>query len=152
MAGGFDASVDGIEQFAELKRDFKAAGTKQLKTELLAAGRRLDRKVTTAVRAHAVSDLPRAGGLNVYTSKRLQFTTTSQVSAKGFRFRFTTIGKVDIRALNSGALRHPVYGNTDRWVKQNIRPGFVDRALDEMSEDIRAEFLQAVDAALRTLR
>lgn len=152
MAGGFDAKVDGLDQLDALKRDYKAAGTRELKQELTAAGRRLDRPVSVAVRRRAESDLPSRNGLNKFVSKRLQFHTTTQITGSGVRFRFTTTGKADVRALNSGAFRHPLYGNRAFWYRQSIKGGFVDRALDDMSETIRAEFLQAVDAALRKLR
>ena len=157
MAGGFDASVQGLEAFEQLGRDLKAAGAKELTKELRATGRRLGKVFKDGVSAKAAEVLPKEGDLNVWVSKRIKVTAQTRISSSTSTFRFVTkhkgaTGLSDLRALNAGRVRHPLFGNRDRWYLQQVPAHFVDQALDEMGDTIRAEFLQAVDDVARRLQ
>ena len=57
-------------------------------------------------------------------------------------------GEMDLRALNAGRLRHPLYGNRSHWYPQRIAPGFVDKAIERGTRDVREEMLRALDRVI----
>lgn len=158
MAEGFDASLSpGTDAFNQLGRDLKAAGAKELTKELRATGRRLAKVFKDEVTQQAVTILPKEGDLNTWVSKRIKITAQTRIGGSISTFRFVTKhkgerGLSDLRSLNNGRIRHPLFGNRDRWYLQELSGHFVDRALREMSDTIREEFLQAVDDVARRLQ
>ena len=145
----FQATFDGVEDMRRLGRDLKAAGAKDLKKELLAAGRAAGKTAQGHVRAHAVTDLPKKNGLNLWVAGRARVAAQTRLTGKnvGLRLRIRhrgALGLTDLPAMNRGALRHPTFGD-DPWVLQMIPPGFVYRAVDEIGDFLTKEFLQAVE-------
>lgn len=156
MAEGFDASMHGVEAFEQLGRDLKAAGAKELTKELRATGRRLAKVFKEEVQAQALEVLPKEGELNVWVSKRIKITGQTKIGGNIAQFRFVTKhkgerGLSDLRSLNNRRIRHPLFGDRDHWYLQQLPTSFVSRALIEMGDTIRAEFLQAVDDVARRL-
>lgn len=149
---GIDLKLAGIDDLAALGQALKDAGDKELRRELLRAGQRLTKPVKDNIKKHAVTDLPRRGGLNRWVESRLNIKTQVRLSGKNVGIRIVSAGKgtVDMRAINNGKVRHPLFGDRDHWYLTAVRPGFVARAIDEMADDVREEFLQAVaDVAAR---
>jgi hypothetical protein len=159
MAGraGFDASIRGVEELEKLGRDLRAAGAKDLKKELMRSGRALKEPFKAALVAHALSDLPKRGGLNQWVAGKIKVTSSVRLSGKllGVRMKSRHPGKdglSDLPAINTGRVRHPLFGDTDRWYLTQIPAGFVQKALDDMGDTIREEFLRAVDDVAARLR
>jgi len=65
------------------------------------------------------------------------FKATVRVLATGVR------EQRDVRALNRGSLRHPLFGNRKRWYVTRARPGFVDVPV----EKARHRVVDAAEAA-----
>lgn len=150
MAGGsFDVRIEGIEKMAQLGKDLREAGAKDLRKELLKAGRDTGKQAQEVVRQFAAEELPHAGGLNEWVSNRTKVTAQTKLAGKnvGLRLRMrhkSAKGLSDLPAINNGRLRHPVFGN-DVWVLQLIPPGFAWRAVDSIGDVLTDEFLAAVD-------
>lgn len=45
----------------------------------------------------------------------------------------------DVTAVDAGMLRHPLFGNRDRWYDQAVRPGFASEPFANTRPDILAE-------------
>lgn len=107
-----------------------------------------------AVRAGARSDLPRRGGLadRVAGSK---FRTQRQAGrAPGFTMIMRLPkkgGAVDLRAMNRGRLRHPVFGNRGTWVTQNVPAGWFEAALAPVKAKVAEDLTAAVRDMARRL-
>lgn len=107
-----------------------------------------------AVRAGARSDLPSRGGLadRVASSKfRTQrqtgrnpgFTMIMRLPKKG--------GAVDLRAMNRGRIRHPVFGNRGTWVTQTVKAGWFEDALIPVKAKVAEDLVEAVRDMARQL-
>lgn len=128
--------MTGAEQFLALSKALKAAGEKELRKELNAEMRKAGKPLIALTRAAALDQLPSSGGLAALVAKepqRIQ-VRTGQATA-GMR---VVVGKRrgGARAANRGVIRHPVFGNTDRWVNQKVEPGWFDRTLTEGAPEI----------------
>jgi len=51
---------------------------------------------------------------------------------------------IDLKSINNGIVRHPVFGDTDHWVTQRVHPGFFTRACEANVEDVRKGLNDAV--------
>jgi len=51
----------------------------------------------------------------------------------------------DLNSINSGRLRHPLFGNRNYWYNQNVEPGFWDEAMRRGEKNVRDELLNAID-------
>lgn len=68
----------------------------------------------------------------------------------GVKLRIWAAGKTDerdVRALNDGRLRHPLWGRRTHWYVTTVRPRFVDDPRDRLAERAHDELLAAVDEA-----
>jgi hypothetical protein len=156
-AGGFDARVTGADQMEQLGRDLRAAGAKQLRKEFMRAGRELGKPVAEAFKAAALAELPKKGGLNEWTAARMKTKTQIRLSGKDLGVSFITRhkgvkGLSDLKGLNNGKVRYPLFGDTGHWYMHEVPAGFIFRAFEAMGEDVRNEFLAAVDRTIEQLR
>lgn len=152
---GFTSGFGGVDEMRQLGRDLKAAGDKELKKELMRAGRETGKSAQGEVRKHALTDLPHRKGLNVWVASRARVTASTRLTGKnvGLRLRIKhrgVNGLTDLPAINDGRLRHPTFGD-EPWVLQGIVPGFANRAIDEVGDDLVAGFREAVDMVARKL-
>lgn len=157
MAGGsFQSGFRGTDEMRQLGADLRKAGAKDLRKELLKAGRDAGKQAQGEVRKHALSDLPHRKGLNVWVAARAKVTAQTRLTGPnvGLRLRIRhkgLNGLTDLPAINDGRLRHPTFAD-DPWVLQPIAPGFADRAVDAVGDALVEGFLGAVDETARKLR
>ena len=147
-----DISVRGANQLADLAKDLKAAGYKELRRELYRGISRAMKPLAEEARKSARENLPRRGGLNeVVASSR--FTARSRMAGRNPGVRLVGAKKGhDLSAIDRGRLRHPVFGN-DWWVTQIIEPGWFTDGLSDsvVVAPVRKEILRAMDDVARRL-
>lgn len=146
-----DISVEGAEQFRALARHLRDVGDKDLRKELYRGIERATKPLKQAAKESAAENLPRSGGLarDVAASR---FSTRKRAGRDpGISIRATGKRVSDVRALDRGRLRHPVFGNRGVWVTQTVRPGWFTEAIDDKAAVVREELLQVFDALTRQL-
>lgn len=146
--------VGGSRDFYRLAHNLHAAGQKGLKRELDTGGRQAGRVIADEVRDHTKDYIPQG------FERRFDTAFVAEVQVRIVQSRRITVifsarGKSgqanrDIKAMNEGRLRKPVYGRRRRlkaggkyvrpgnesrivgdqyinpWAEQRIRPGLVD--------------------------
>lgn len=107
----------------------------------------------TAIRANAVSYLPSQNGLNAFVAS----TRVSAQVRRGPRSAGVTLrgskssrGKRhDIKRIDQGRTRHPLFGNRRFWYPQAVKPGFFsDAVLSEGVKEFREATVRAIDKAV----
>lgn len=121
------ASITGRAELRRLAAQIKATGGKGLGRELAAALQEAGKPVAESVRRSAIATMPDRGGYRADISRSLKFRTTMRASARSAALTLTTYAdgtkeRRDIRALDAGRLRHPVYGRSRR-IKRGRRAG-----------------------------
>lgn len=137
--------VQGDEQYRRLALALKAAGDKGLRRKLNKAVNKSTRPVAREVRKEARATLPSSGGLNVYVAtmsiRTKRYTSAARAGVEITGSKRKGRGKVDVRRINAGTLRHPTYGHNP-WTAQHVPPGFWDRPIRKVGpravNDIRA--------------
>lgn len=93
------------------------------------------------IRAEAAATLPKAGGYAVLMARSVKVSVQfSDHGATVLRARVYARGRVetrDVRAVNNGILRHPVFGRRQSpWKVTTVRPGFVTHPVERMWESV----------------
>lgn len=139
--------MTGADDLGKLAADLKQAGRNDLRKEMLRGIRTATRPAVAAVRISAQVRLPRRGGL------------AREVAAEQITSRTTTTGRnVGVRiqrrrgqALEQGRLRHPVFGNRDVWVTQEVSPEWFTRPLEMLEPSVQVALKRVLDNITRDL-
>lgn len=138
----------GAAQLARLSADLKAAGNNDLRKEMLREIRKIARPAIEAVRISARVNLPRAGGLaEEVASSRMTARTTTGTRSAGVRITRPVGAELD----RSGRLRHPVYGNRQVWVAQEVPTHWFTRPLEALEPTVQAAMKRVLDDITRRL-
>lgn len=135
-------------QMKAVSRAVREAGDKELKKALTKGTGAAVEPAKEAVKASARAELPHRGGLaeSIASSKfRVQRLTGA---APGIRLIMRRPkehggGISDLRRMNAGSLRHPVYGRR-KWVLQKIPSGWFTRPLEALKPQISRDVAAAV--------
>lgn len=168
MAGVPIVDVRGDEQLEQLYKRIRAVGDNDLRKELLRGIRVAVRPLPIAIKAAARSDLPQGGGLADEMGRAAISSRTRTASSKHGDAGVRLIGQkereasksarkgkkgkekppsrfIDIRALDRGEIRHPLFGNRKHWYSQQIKPGFWTDTINERADDVERDLVQSLD-------
>jgi hypothetical protein len=130
--------------------------------ELLKAMRRGLRQpvpeIRRAIKARALSTLPKRGGLNKWVASVRVTSPTKinnrQVSLKLKGGRNSSGGRSDISAIDRGRVRAPAWGRkgVGSWHTQAVSAGFFTQPAAEAADKVLEAIDGAVDSALNALR
>lgn len=139
----------GAQQLAAVAARLKAAGAGGLRKELLATIRRSARAAIPDVRESAASTLPSGGGLADLIAKSKIGVRTRLTGSIGVQIRGDS--PHSLRSLNRGRLRHPVFGNREAWVTQQVKPGWFTDPLQKRAPAIQRDIRQAMSDIARRI-
>lgn len=146
--------IDGGRKLAQLAADVRRLGNdRTIVNNLGKRVRKLGTPLKKAIRKSALTTLPRRGGLNKWVAAaniRVQIIRSQRTA--GIRLivgRDSVHGRSDIRRIDAGTTRHPLFGNRKHWYPQTVTPGYVTTvARGEGGDMFQAEALAAVDEAI----
>lgn len=142
--------VRTTEDLARLGKRLRDAGRGDLRKRILRSMRAETKPVIPEIRENASTQLPRRGGLaDLIAHSRMGVRT--RLSSRSVGVRVVATSPHDIRSLNAGRLRHPVFGDEDTWVQQSVDPGWFDKPLQKRAPGIRRAITQALDETARQL-
>lgn len=146
---GIDLRVTGADDLAALGRDLRGAcNAKQLRSDIHRAANRATKPVKPLI-IESASVLP--GGLAPWVQSRMKVTTKTRTSGALAGVRFTTRrpkpgGSTDVKALNRGQARHPLWGNKGFWYGQAVPAQWIDKVMTGPAADQAVtEFLAMVE-------
>jgi hypothetical protein len=142
-----DVEIHGAAELRAAARDLRQAERElkqRMDRNLRKIGKRFEKDIRTAAKRLPSGYAPvMAADVRVSTSLR----------NNGISLRVYAPGKGDqrdVRAIDEGRLRHPVFGHRTRWVAQRVRPGFVEEPRQQLADHIQDDIEAAVDAAVAT--
>lgn len=144
MAGDFQ--IQGADKFAKVAKELKKVGAKDLQKELYSALNRATKTPRAEAKKSAEQNLPRAGGLNKRVARaRL---STRRKTGRNPGVQVVARGMDQLRLMDQGRVRHPVWGNRGRWVNQPIPDAkdWFTKPMQDGADDARREILAALDS------
>jgi hypothetical protein len=140
-----DVEIRGAAELRAAARDLRQAERElrqRMDRSLRTIGKRFERDIRGAARRLPSGYAPvMAADVRVSTSLR----------NGGLSLRVWAPGKGDqrdVRAIDAGTLRHPVFGHRTRWSAQRVRPGFVEAPRRRLAEHVQDDIEAAVDQAV----
>lgn len=110
--------------------------------------------IRRAVKASAVDTLPSRGGLGAWVGRAgVRASVKRGPRSAGVALvsgRRSQGGRSDLRRINTGRTRHPLWGNRRHWYPQRVPAGYFDKAIDDVGLDaFRREVNEAIGEAVR---
>jgi hypothetical protein len=138
--GGADFEIAGGEQLAQLAKALKAVGDKELVRALYRAINRATKEARAAVRQAASDNLPRRGGLAKRVA-RSKIVTKRRLAGREASVSIVASSSYDIRGMNRGEVRHPLYGDREWWYDQPIpkAKGWWSDTLADQAPNVREQ-------------
>jgi hypothetical protein len=149
-------SIGGSAQLRQVAGAIKAAGDKGMGKEMSAGLRRAAKPLQAAILDSAAETLPQGGGYAAEFTRSMRFRTSVRAAARQAAFRLVTFSdgtkeRRDIRRLEAGQLRHPVFGRSralrnrqrvpNPWAVTAIKPGFFERGTSKAAAAVETEML-----------
>lgn len=138
-----EVRIQGKAGLEALAAQMRTEGRKDLAKEMDRALLKVSGPVQRAIRSEAKGAMP--SGYEATFSKSLRFRNNRRTGGQRAVLSLVTFadGKAerrDIVALEKGELRHPHYGNRERWYVTKISAGFhrrgTDQAMDEAVDQL----------------
>ncbi|SRR6266508_3324220 len=149
-----DVRVTGAQELREVVRDLRVVGDKDLKRELYRALNRAVKPLKADVKAEVPRRMPAKYAAVLGKSMKLASSIRTGRTA-AVTIKASAKGKVenrDVRALDRGILRHPLFGNRRKWYTTHIKPGFFTDPLEKGAHKVRVELVQAINVVARKLQ
>lgn len=147
-----DVQVVGADQLGAIADELKRTGNTELRRDLYRGIQRSTKPLRQDVQQAARDKLPRRGKLNEWVAESKFSTRTRGGKNPGVRITSGKRGH-DMRAIDRGRLRHPVFGNKKVWVTQQVTPGWFSQTLADGAPAVRRELVKVLeDVAERIAR
>jgi hypothetical protein len=151
-----DLEITGTEQFLRLARRLNAQGKagRGLWNELNTQLKQAAQPMTDVVLRHLEQYLPDNYAAKMRTSLTVRVSRATRGGAAGLKLVGVAKGrsrKRHVRVINDGTLRHPVYGNTEVWVDQSVRPGFWSTPLSTAREIPATQIRRAIQRTIKKI-
>jgi hypothetical protein len=148
-----EVRVDGAATLHRVAAKMRAEGNKDLAREMGEALSKATDPIRTKIRESAAQTMPREGGYEAAFSKSLRFRNARKTQGASATVTLTTYAdgtseRRDIRALEAGNLRHPVFGRSrpgarkgervaNPWSVTSIRAGFHKRGTKDAMDEVQ---------------
>lgn len=143
-----EVRIDGGAELHRLASRMRAEGSKDLAREMGAALSRATQPVRASITAAAAATMPSGytslltGSLRHRMSRRLGGNRAQVILAT---YADGKAERRDIRSLNAGILRHPLWGRKKKWYTTSIRPDFHGRGTEDAMDAATDAMIDVVE-------
>lgn len=158
--------IQGTRDLERVAAQLTVAGNVELRRQMLRNIRVAVEPVKPLIRQEALTTLPKSGGLNelvaaapisigatispktatvkvgISSGRKSKAAKNAQAAlARSRRDRGeSSAGWIvrDLRSIDNGRARHPVFGDRDRWSDTAVKPGFFTRPCEKFAPVVRA--------------
>lgn len=142
--------VDGAKQLGAVSRALKSADP-LIRRELAAGIREATEPVKKEVEAELAAVLPTRGGAAAQIPADTKVVTQRMAGRSGPGIRLRARSKRNVRRIDRGRLRHPLFGNRGHWFTTNVKPGWFTRPALAAGDDVRRELVSRLDKVARKI-
>lgn len=150
-----DVRVEGAAELRRVAAQIRAEGRKDLGREMGRALARASEPLKAGIKQSAAATMPRSGGYAAAFDKSLRFKAQQKGDGASASYTLVTYAdgtseRRDIRALEAGNLRHPIFGRSrpgarkgertaNQWSVTSIRPGFHKRGTKNAADEVEKQ-------------
>jgi hypothetical protein len=138
-----EADVDPPDKLDLVVRTLRDLGDKELTRELSRGLARATERLKADAKANAGRRLPQRGGLAARVAGAK--LSTRRKSGRNPGVSIQARGMDQLGMMDSGQVKHPVFGNRGAWVVQSIRPGWFSEPMEEGRDEVAAAIGEVLD-------
>lgn len=102
--------------------------------------------VKDAIRVRALETLPKSGGLAARVAgSRLGTSTSFSPRTGGVTLRMRS--QDNLRSIDAGRVRHPLFGDRKHWYEEAVTPGFFSGPVADATREVEAACMAALEEA-----
>lgn len=150
-----ETEVHGLDDLQALTKALRAAGDqgKGFKRELYRGLNSATKETRADMKAAIPASLPSRGGLAAEVHRTASLTTSTIGGGRNVGVRIKARGKRNLRLMNSGVVRRPLFGNKQFWFSQTagVRKGFLDDPFEKNKPEVRDAVLEAIQSVARMI-
>lgn len=138
-----DPKIEAPDKLDLVARILRGLGDKELSRELYRGLNRATTKLRADAKAEAGRRLPQRGGLAArVAAARL---STRRRGGRNPGVRIQASGMDQLARMDEGQVKHPVYGNRNVWVTQQISDGWFSEPMEAGKGEAAAAIEEALD-------
>jgi hypothetical protein len=144
-----EIKVEGGATLARVAAQIRDQGRKDLSRQLSTALNKVTAPIRKEIEKEAGEAMPSSGGYSAELTKSLRFRNNRRAGGQQATLTMITYadGKTerrDVVALEHGLLRHPHYGNRNKWYVTKVRAGFHERGTERAGDEAVAALAEVV--------
>lgn len=141
--------IEGLDKLQDLSVGLKEAADRGVTNRVRAAIRAETKPAGLRILRKGAEEMPRGGGFAARVATQGRVGLQSALVAKNLHITMTLSNKgANMKALEAGVLRHPVFGNRGVWVRQSVPAGAFRRAFEAEAPALRDAALRGAQQAL----
>ena len=138
-----DLEIRGAEEFARLAARLREVGDKGLRRELYKGLNAAAKPAKAAIKPNIRAKLPHRGGAGDFVASTLRVTQSNR-GGQNPAVIIWSKSNHNIRAINRGQLRHPVFDNKKAWANTAVEPDTFTGPIEERAPEMREEILKVI--------
>jgi hypothetical protein len=150
VVASFSVGGPGPEQMKRIAKSLKDAGNAGLRTELRKSVREAAKPLVGEIKRSAVLTLP--GDLGKHVAAKGGITARTNINNAGIQVSIKGSTKRQLKRINAGMVRHPLYGNRKHWFWNDVPEGFWDVPIDRSGPRTRRAVMKAVTTIAKKVR
>jgi hypothetical protein len=139
--------ITGGEDFARVAKRLKDAGDRELTRELNKAVREAMAPARRAMEQSLDQNLPHRGGFD----RKLRGEVKFRIVRRANGLRLTTSHRYQLRLIDQGRVRHPLFADRGHWYTTTIEPGVLTKPFEENADQARQKIGEATDRVARKI-
>lgn len=141
--------TDGADDLDRIAAALRQAADRELQKKVSGAMRGPARVLGRVVLDEGSQEMPSRGGLAARIRELGRVGVSNSLRGRVASVNVILKNKgVNLKALDVGVLRHPVFGNRGWWVQQQVPGGAFSRAFDREAGSVRDEVTKAAQDVL----
>ena len=144
--------IEGTDDLQRVADALKDAGEKDLVKAVSGALRGEAKPLGERVLRRGAESMPHRGGLSERVAGMGKVGVSSALRGRIASVSVILRNKgVDLKAMDAGVLRHPVFAQADRsrvWVRQSVPAGAFRKAFDAEAAEVQAKAVKAAQGVL----
>jgi hypothetical protein len=136
--------IRGAEDFARLAARLREVGDKDLRRKLYKGLNAAAKSAKAAIKPNVRAKLPQRGGAAEFIASTLRVTQSNRGGGANPRVVIWSKSNHNIRAIDRGQLRHPVYGRRNAWAVTQVEPDTFTEPIESRAPEMREEMVKVI--------
>ena len=138
--------IKGGDDFARVAKQLREAGDKGLARELNKAVREAMKPARQEME-RSLDHVAHRGGFGPKMRREVKFRIVKRANG----LRLTTSHRYQLKLIDQGKIRHPLFGDRGNWFTTTIAPGVLSKPFEDNADQARQKIIEATDRVAKQI-